>query len=130
MKKNYAVLLFLLLLSRTAISAELHGRVTDQLGAVISGARILVHWDPAGSQVGLTDNVGIKEDASTVTDSTGQFSLPLPPGFYDVFVSSMAFDPKCTKVRVTTKTPANIRLALKASAVVSKELGHRIMASP
>jgi hypothetical protein len=40
------------------------GQVTDSEGAVIANARVLVHWDPSGSTVGLSDNIGIKQDVT------------------------------------------------------------------
>lgn len=54
------------------------GTVIDSEGAVISKARVLLHWDPAGSQVGLKTNVGIKEDREVTTDANGEFELHLP----------------------------------------------------
>ncbi len=69
------------------------GTVTDSAGASISGAMVLVHWDPAGSRVGLTTNIGIKDDLIIKTDEKGTFAAELPSGFYDVFFSAMAFTP-------------------------------------
>src|SRR5258707_1350114 len=71
------------------------GTVTDLSGGTISGAVILIHWDSSGSGVGLYSNVGIKEDLVVRTGANGNFSVNLPSGFYDVFVSSPAFTPVC-----------------------------------
>jgi hypothetical protein len=80
--------------STTSIGETLFkGTVTDNAGAPISGATILVHWDSAGSTVGLVTNVGIKKDLIIKTNEQGGFAADLPSGFYDVFVSAMAFTP-------------------------------------
>ena len=54
----------------------------------MSNAHVIVHWDPSGSKY-LKDNLGIKQDIASTTDSSGHFSLDLPPGFYDVFVTAL-----------------------------------------
>jgi hypothetical protein len=77
-------------------SGRLDGRVTDPSGAVINGAYVLVHWDPAGSP-GMRTNVGIANDLVAHTDVNGRFSISLPPGFYDVLFSASAFSPKAKK---------------------------------
>jgi hypothetical protein len=73
-------------------SSRFRGNVTDASGAAISGAMILIHWDPAGSAVGLDSNIGIKKDLVLTTDATGSFATALPRGFYDLLVSAMAFN--------------------------------------
>jgi hypothetical protein len=97
------------------------GTVTDSEGAVIANAQITVHWDSAGSRVGLATNVGTQNDVIARTDGEGRFRLDLPPGFYDVFVSAMAFSPQCTKVRVLR--PVKLNPKLQADPIVTKELG-------
>jgi hypothetical protein len=37
--------------------------VRDSEGAAIANARVLVHWDPSGSNY-LKDNLGIKQDSA------------------------------------------------------------------
>jgi len=76
------------------------GTVTDRGGAPIPDAMVIIHWDSAGSAVGLTANVGIKADIVIRTKHDGTFIVDLPPGFYDVFVSATAFSPACRKIRV------------------------------
>ena len=51
----------------------------------------------------LNDNTGIKDDITLTTDSNGKFSLELPPGFYDVFVTATAFTPRSDKIRLKGK---------------------------
>ena len=52
---------------------HLSGTVRDSEGAVISEAHIFVHWDPSGSEVGLTTNVGIKQDLTLTSNNNGSF---------------------------------------------------------
>lgn len=101
-------------------ATTLSGTVRDPEGAVIAKAHVVIHWDPAGA-VYLGDNVGIKKDITLSSDSDGNFSLDLPPGFYDVFVTATAFTPHCEKIRLKDK-PLRFRVKLRASPVASKEL--------
>jgi hypothetical protein len=102
------------------------GTVTDENGGGISGAMVLLHWDPAGSAVGLDSNVGIKADLVLTTDKKGTFAAELPPGFYDLFVSAMAFTPACRKIRLTGIAASEPKFRLKPDPKVTKELGERI----
>lgn len=104
-------------------SSKLRGVVTDPEGGAIRGARILLHWDPSGSRVGLTTNVGLPEDLSTEADRRGDFSAEIPPGFYDVFVSAMGFTPDCHKIRIKPGETAIYNARLKADPLVTNELG-------
>ena len=116
---RFTVLLLLAMVSTRA--ATLSGAVRDSEGAVISSAHVIVHWDPSGSNY-LKDNLGIKQDIASTTDSSGHFSLDLPPGFYDVFVTAAAFTPHCDKVRLKDKEARTYEVKLKVSPVTSKEL--------
>ncbi len=103
-------------------NGRLSGSVKDTEGAAIAGARVLIHWDPSGSQVGLKTNVGIKQDIELISREDGSFEVELPPGFYDVFVSAMVFTPECRKVRVREGESAVFKAKLRVSAIVSREL--------
>ncbi len=116
---RFAVLLLSSVASTRA--GTFSGTVRDSDGAVISNAHVVIHWDPSGSNY-LKDNLGIKQDVEATTDSSGQFSVELPPGFYDVFVTAMAFTPHCDKVRVKNKESRAYEVKLKISPVTSKEL--------
>jgi hypothetical protein len=116
---RFIVLLLLAVVSTKA--ATLSGTVRDSEGAVISNAHVIVHWDPSGSNY-LKDNLGVKEDIAATTDSSGHFSVELPPGFYDVFVTAMTFTPRCDKVRLKDKELRTYEVKLKISPVTSKEL--------
>ena len=110
--------------------SAISGRITDSQGAVIANARVLVHWDSSGSTVGLRDNVGLKQDVVVVTDASGRYSRNVLAGFYDVFVSAMAFTPTATKLRVKDGKSSNFDAKLKVDPLASKELGHDIYAAP
>lgn len=117
-----------LCLSRLPAAPEsaIRGQITDSGGAVIAHARVLVHWDSSGSTVGLSDNVGIKQDVTVVTDAGGNYSADVPPGFYDVFVSAMSFTPTTTKVRVKQGRLTTFNTKLNVDPLVIKELGDEI----
>jgi carboxypeptidase family protein len=115
------IFILLLLSAIPAKAATLSGTVLDSEGASIAHAYIVVHSDGAGSSY-LKDNIGIKQDVTAASDSAGQFSLELPPGFYDVFVTAPAFSPHCEKIRLKGNEAKTYKIKLKVSAVVSKEL--------
>jgi hypothetical protein len=117
--------LVLLTPSSETMKSSLRVGVRDSNGAAIAGAKIVVHWDPAGSSVGLLSNVGIKEDLRLETDQEGRFSGELPPGFYDIFVSSPAFSPECLKVRLKPGKTASPDFSLRADPLVNAEIGDR-----
>jgi Carboxypeptidase regulatory-like domain len=119
-----------ILATPASAQTRLNGVVRDSEGAVISGAHIVIHWDSSGSSVGLTTNVGIKQDLVVMTDANGLFSTELPPGFYDVFASVMAFSPNCQKIRIKNGEGATYKAQLKASPLVSKELGGMLLSAP
>jgi hypothetical protein len=115
----------LILLSASAPDSKkgkLFGTVRDSEGAVISGAFVIVHWDSSGSGVGLESNVGLSEDVRLQTDKLGAYSVDIPPGFYDVFISATAFSPSCRKVRIRSDGISTFDPKLKLDPLVSKEL--------
>jgi hypothetical protein len=116
---RFAVLLMFSVVSARA--GTLSGTVRDSEGAVISNAHVVVHWDSSGSNY-LKDNLGIKQDIAATTDSSGHFSVEVPAGFYDVFVTAMAFTPRCDKVRLRDQEARIYDVKLKISPVTSKEL--------
>jgi Carboxypeptidase regulatory-like domain len=127
MKITAAVLaVFFLFSYPNPTKSRLQGKVIDDQGAVIASARVLVHWDPSGSHVGLDSNLGIKEDVPLTTGKMGEFETDLPPGFYDLFISATAFSPVCQKIRLKEGGHPPVDFKLKADPLVSKELGHEI----
>lgn len=121
-----AFVLMFLCISRTSAEPQnaIKGQVTDSEGAVIAKARVLIHLDPSGGGSSAT------EDLIVFTDSNGMYSLTLPAGFYDVFVSSPAFTPIAAKVRVKNGQPAAFSTKLNADPLVSEEIGHEIYPAP
>jgi hypothetical protein len=91
---------------------------------------VLIHWDSAGSTVGLTTNVGIKEDLVIRTTGDGTFKVDLPPGFYDVFVAAMAFSPTCRKIRINQGQNLEVALHLNADPLYTAEMGDRFETIP
>ena len=122
------LLLFVLaVIMPAAISAEtLKGAVKDSSNTPIAGALVFIHWDSAGSTVGLKDNVGIKADLSVRTKDDGTFTVEVPPGFYDVFAASTAFTPACRKARIKSGKSAEIIFRMNADSLYSAEMGDRV----
>ena len=106
-------------------NGTLKGAVTDSEGAAIRHATVRIHWDESGARVGLKTNVGIKQDLTASTNERGEFSMEVPPGFYDVFISANGFTPQCRKVRVRPGETASFSPKLNADPIVTKELGDR-----
>lgn len=102
---------------------QISGQVTDSEGAVIEHARIIIHWDSAGSTVGLDDNIGLRSDLIVFTDKNGGYLASVPPGFYDLFVSSEAFTPIAVKVRVKQNANGTFNAKLRMDPLVTKEIG-------
>jgi hypothetical protein len=127
--KVIALVVLAIALSTSIFGETLKGTVTDNAGAPISDAMILVHWDSAGSTVGLVTNVGIKKDLTIKADHHGSFAADLPAGFYDVFVSAMAFTPASRKVRIL-RAPVDFTLRMDVDPLITKELGNTLKASP
>lgn len=108
----------------------LKGTIRDSEEAAVKGARILVHWDSAGAAAGLRTNVGLDHDLTVQSDVNGQFAVELPPGFYDVYVSAVAFSPHCRKIRIKAGETATYQVNLRADPLVTKELGGEMGRSP
>jgi hypothetical protein len=109
-------------------NSSLEGDVTDTQGAAIAHAHILLHWDPSGSKVGLSTNVGIEHDIEIETDKDGKFRADLPAGFYDVFTAAEAFSPHAEKVRLKPDSRVQVHARLPVDPLVVKELGDSVFA--
>ena len=79
---------------------EVRVRVQDPKGRMISKAFVAMHheWDERA-------NEGVEERRQDELirapyDGTADFVITVKPGFYDVYVSSFGYDPKCMKVSV------------------------------
>ncbi len=129
--KIIVLTVFLLVVPTIAFGdSSFNGKVTDSSDAPISAAMVLIHWDSAGSTVGLTTNVGIKEDLVIRTQGDGTFKVVLPPGFYDVFVAARAFSPTCRKIRVKQGDDLEVTLRMSPDPIYTAEMGDRIEAIP
>ncbi|MGC2528891.1 MAG: carboxypeptidase-like regulatory domain-containing protein [Candidatus Acidiferrum sp.] len=111
-------LLFLLALTPLSVHAAIFsGVVLDSQGASIHKAYVVIRWDSVGID-GVKENLGTNEIKTTTTDETGHFSLELPAGLYDIFVSAAGFSPHCEKIVVG----ATERHLYKAQLSVSRML--------
>jgi carboxypeptidase family protein len=83
----------------------LRGQVVDSSEhARISRAFVLLHT--SGSV-----------DRTVKVDDQGRFSIELPAGVYDVFVSSRGFDPACRKIEVQFGKTLVYNVQLKANTI-------------
>lgn len=108
----------LLLVTISVVAAspqgKLRGTIRDSEGAVIAKAFILIHSDQTSDS---------KSDILLRTNSLGEYSTALPPGFYDVFVSSGGFSPMCRKVWIREGKTAVYDTALIVDPVEEREHG-------
>jgi hypothetical protein len=122
MNRPIASVILVLIPSLSAkAQSTIGGRVTDSVGAVVANARVLIHCDPSGRTCGAAPN--LNQDMSVVTDSTGMYSITVPTGFYDVFVSAPAFTPIAAKVIVKEHRQTKLNLKLFVDPLVSKVIG-------
>lgn len=121
-------LLFILAVTTPSVASGemLRGAVKDSMGTSISGALVYIHWDSAGSTVGLKDNIGVEADLSVRTKDDGTFSVDVPSGFYDVFAAFPAFTPACRKARIKPGGAVEIIFRMNADPVYTAEMGNRI----
>jgi hypothetical protein len=81
----------------TEQTGTLRGVVRDASGAALGGATILVqHWEFNENRKHFVPVV----EPVAYSDFQGRFSINLPPGKYDVFVSSLAFSPLAKKIKI------------------------------
>ena len=79
-------------------NGTLRGVVRDPAGAVVADATVLVqYWERKDGS--LSRPIPLMEPL-ILTDSQGRFSVQLPPGVYDVFISFPVFAPTAQEVRI------------------------------
>jgi hypothetical protein len=78
---------------------KLHGKVTDESGARIMVAAVLVHPDRQMTKVRHPPDFGA--DIRLEVNQKGEFTAVLAPGLYDVVAFANVFSPQCAKVRIT-----------------------------
>jgi hypothetical protein len=64
----------------------------------------------------LKSTAGLNHDINFRTDHGGRYSVNLPPGFYDVFISFDGFEPACQKVLVSAGKQVRFDRVLKLYA--------------
>jgi hypothetical protein len=86
--------------SASSGNPEVRVRVQDPKGGMISKAFVVIHheWDERV-------NEGVEEHQQDELirvpfDGTSDFVITVKPGFYDVYVSSFGYEPKCMKVHI------------------------------
>lgn len=83
---------------------EVRVRVQDPRGGMISKAFVVLHheWDEHANE--SVEEHSRDELIRAPFDGTSDFVVTVKPGFYDVYVSSFGYDPKCMKVHLQFNT--------------------------
>ena len=105
-----AILFFVSILSAQGVRATIVGRVTDDTGAVVPGAKITI------------TNVGTNESRSVVANDNGEYAIPqLAPGQYTLTVEYAGFN---TVVRsgivLETSQQARLDVVLKVGTLTEE----------
>ena len=113
------MLLLLVLCPLSVQAATVSGTVTDDNGGAIPKAYVIIRWDPVGLD-GVKDNIGTTEDKTATTDVSGHFSIEVPAGVYDIFVSAAGFAPHTEKITLKAKRnlPYEARLAVTRMIII------------
>jgi hypothetical protein len=96
-------------------------QVTDELGAVIPKAMVVLHADMLERGSPKPFNLELR------TSSEGEAKADLPSGFFDAFVASTGFMPHCEKLRMRNGRPAVLKFVLKVDKLISDEYGDRFV---
>ncbi len=99
-------------------AAGLRGKVTDENGAAITVASVLVHPDRHLPHTPPTPDFG--EDVRLEVNQKGEFSARLAPGLYDVVAFAHVFSPQCAKVRITEGGAEEHNFVLHAEPVAQE----------
>jgi hypothetical protein len=83
-------------------SSTLTVNVTDELGAVIAKAMVLLHADSLERENPKPFNQELR------TGSEGKAEAVLPSGFYDILLASTGFAPHCEKLDAYHKAFENV----------------------
>ena len=59
------------------------------------------------------------------TNSEGEAKGELPSGFYDLFIASTGFAPRCEKLRVRDGKAVSVKVVMKVDKLMSNEYGDR-----
>src|SRR2546422_3170907 len=102
-----ATLVFVSLVTAQGVRATVVGRVTDETGAVVPGAKITI------------TNVGTNDSRSVIVNDSGEYAMPqLAPGQYTVIAEYAGFN-KVVRSGIVLETgqQARIDIALKVGTV-------------
>ncbi len=91
-------------------TGTLFGDVADPSGAPIYTAHVLLHSGVDGS------------DKAVTVDQLGRFSVSVPPGGYDVFVSAQGFAPFSGHFVVAADKPTRVEARLKVATYSGPEV--------
>lgn len=103
-----------------AQEASVSGHVLDSEGAAIEKAHIVFHFDHAGQT-----NPKSMPDIVRETDSNGDFSANLAPGFYDICTMATGFTPQCRKILMPGSGSTQQDFRLSADPLVVSHLGDK-----
>lgn len=86
--------------TRAAGNPEVRIRVQNPTGGMITKALVVIHheWDEHANE--SIEEHKQDELMRVPFDGTADFAITLKPGFYDVYVSSHGYEPKCMKVHL------------------------------
>src|SRR5438093_13086341 len=102
-----AIFFFVSILAAQGVRATIVGRVTDDSGAVVPGAKITI------------TNVGTNDSRSVIVNDSGEYAMPqLAPGQYTVTAEYAGFN-KVVRSGIVLETgqQARIDIALKVGTV-------------
>jgi hypothetical protein len=102
-------------------NATLNGSVTNERGAPVAAAFVIIHWDSSDENSGKSVIMS-KPDETLWTDGRGAFTARLGPGFYDVFVTAKGLSPTCRKIRLNVSETASFTTTLELDPLVAKGL--------
>jgi hypothetical protein len=114
----YAVNAFPQALSTVQQLSTVTVKVTDEQGAVIARALVVLHADALERDNPKPFNLDVRT-------TNGEAKVILPSGFFDVFVASTGFAPHCEKLRVRDGKPAALRFVLVLDKLMANEYGDR-----
>jgi hypothetical protein len=118
---RHLLLLLLVVTPLSARAATLSGTITDDSGGAIPKAYVILRWDPIGLD-GVKDNFGTTEDKTATTDIGGYFSIEVPAGVYDIFVSAPGFAPHSQKITVKAKKSFRYEARLSVTRMIQIKL--------
>src|SRR2546428_6445780 len=105
-----AILLFVSILAAQGFRATIVGRVTDETGAVVPGAKITI------------TNAGTNESRSVIVNDNGEYSIPqLTPGQYSLTAENAGFNTvRRSGIVLETNQQARFDISLKVGSLTEE----------